>query len=121
MPQEVEDNNSSLSIDCNENLVHEDSSSPPIKGEMDMLHDEHFYKGNVYENKFDFDNEDEVNLVEDDFFSNLMKNLGIILFVATWHADGNEKMCFSCASSSIGHCFACVTFVLWRTSLILPF
>jgi hypothetical protein len=27
----------------------------------------------VYENKFDFDNEDEVNLVEDDFFSNLMK------------------------------------------------
>ena len=38
-----------------------------------MLHDEHFYKGTVYENKFDFDNEDEVNLVEDDFFSNLMK------------------------------------------------
>ena len=73
MPQEVEDNNSSLSIDCNENLVHEDSTSPPIKGEMDMLHDENFYKGNVYENKFDFDNEDEVNLVEDDFFSNLMK------------------------------------------------
>lgn len=40
---------------------------------MDMLHDENFYRGNVYENKFDFDNEDEVNLVEDDFFSNLMK------------------------------------------------
>ena len=53
--------------------MREDSTSPPIKGEMDMLQDENFIKGNVYENKFDFDNEDEVNLVEDDFFSNLMK------------------------------------------------